>query len=182
MDEPEYCPIGWAAKPMACERTEDGYAVFNFTMTVPNAGYQICEGGLFGTVEGGGYVVVNSGSTAGATLSFNIDIYMPCNFDPIQTYEVRLYLCDEAGELTCFSFPFNFTCELPCGGGDSGSGGNSAPETEETHSGRRILYLPQSCQLYLDGRMAGRRKAAHRRVVQCAWRKDISMHRCLTAD
>lgn len=83
-------------------------------MTVPNYGYKLCDGGLWGTVDGEGYVDIISGSTNGNSFSFNVDIAIPCDFEQSDTFTVRLYLCDSEGELTCFEFPFLFNCGLNC--------------------------------------------------------------------
>jgi PKD repeat protein len=117
-EPPTDCPIKWyPPKQMACDKNVNDYSLFNFSMTVPNYGYKLCDGGLWGTVDGGGYLDIISGSINGNSFSFNVDIAIPCDFEQSDTFTVRLYLCDSEGELTCFEFPFLFNCGLNCGRG-----------------------------------------------------------------
>ncbi|MBK9254342.1 MAG: T9SS type A sorting domain-containing protein [Saprospiraceae bacterium] len=114
-EPPTNCPFKWfPPKEMECVKVVEGYSIFNFAMNVHNNGYKICDGGLWGTVDGGGYVEVVSGTTPGHTFSFNIDIAIPCDFEESDTFTVRLYLCDSLGVITCFEFPFLFNCGLEC--------------------------------------------------------------------
>ncbi len=124
---PTECPHYWNIKDMSCTGEAGGNIVFDFPeMTVNGGEYQLCEEGLFGTVDGG-TVVVTSGSVNGIWLTFDIDILIPAaTFVPGQVYDLRLYLCDFEGEVVCYLFHYQLDCPEE-GGGEGERGTLKAP-------------------------------------------------------
>ena len=118
---PEDCEAQWATKYDTCDSQQGGYAVFNMPiMSIYVGSYVLCNNGLFGTIEGGGMVVINSESLVNGWLTFSHDILMPSNFDQSLEYKLRLYLCDGDGAIVCYLFPYRLTCS---GGGEGGGSG-----------------------------------------------------------
>lgn len=115
MDTPEDCIQKWAPKSAGPCRVEGGMAYFNFSMNldIPN-GYQLCEGGAFGSVDGG-MIMVNHANIANRKFRFDIDIIVPCGFTSGDIYDVRLYFCDSKGNTVCWHFPLILKCEQDCG-------------------------------------------------------------------
>lgn len=109
---PSDCVEEWDIKPLLCSKERDNYVEFNFDMSVPHNGYILCEGGLFGTIDGGGIVEVLNAQIQGTKLNFSLNILMPSNYNPNQIYYLRLYLCNSRGEMVCYLFPFQLVCNL----------------------------------------------------------------------
>lgn len=122
---PEDCVAAWTPKNMTCTSTENGEYVFNIQKQVYAGPYSLCAGGLFGTVDGGGYVTINGTPTTNfGVFTFNIDIRIPTNeFDNCTTYNLKLYLCDHLGNIVCYHFPFVLCCGTGTGGGGGIGGG-----------------------------------------------------------
>ena len=147
---PQNCVATWGEKPDTCDFESQGNYVFNIpNMTVVgNGSYSLCDGGLFGTIDGGGTVVVNSANVSGLYLSFDITIVMPsATFVSGNGYELRLYLCDDQGNPVCYLMPYElFIGE--CGGG-SGGEGMGRPNTGRIYSHFDILPNPASDKLII---------------------------------
>ena len=57
-------------------------------------------------------VVITSGNYANGFIEFDIEILIPVDdFISGETYRIRLYICDEEGNLVCLLFPYRLTCE-----------------------------------------------------------------------
>jgi len=122
---PDDCVAAWTPKNMTCTSTENGEYVFNIKKQVYAGPYDLCAGGLFGTVDGGGYVEVNDADVAFGVFTFDIDIRIPITAfeNCTTTYNLKLYLCDHLGNIVCYHFPFVLCCGSGGGtGGGSGSG------------------------------------------------------------
>ncbi len=112
---PSECAEEWDTKELTCAENElvEDYLFFPaFTMYVPNNGYTICDGGLFGTIDGGGTVEVTHAQIQGQYLSFSLNIWMPENYNTHITYDLRIYLCNNRGEMVCYLFPLELICNL----------------------------------------------------------------------
>lgn len=109
---------------MTCTGTENGEYVFNIKKQVYAGPYSLCTGGLFGTVDGGGYVTVNGTPTAAFNIfTFDIDIRIPISiFDNCSLYNLKLYLCDHLGNVVCYHFPFILCCDASRNGGSDANG------------------------------------------------------------
>lgn len=111
---PQDCAMEWTVKNMACSGSDGGnLVIFNFAMSVNIGNLQLCNGGLFGTVDGGIVDVITPSPTAsGGVLTFNVNMIIPCDsFVSGEVYEMRLYLCTQEGDLECLLFPFRLFCD-----------------------------------------------------------------------
>lgn len=113
---PENCVANWDPKPVDCERSDmEGYAVFDYDMTVNLGPYELCDGELSATLEGGMAIITNS-MIVGNQLSFSAQLLVPENFTQSSTsttgdeYILRIYLCDPLGNIVCYGFPLDLTC------------------------------------------------------------------------
>ena len=118
---PTECIEEWIAKDVgsSCEIVGEQIK-YNFTMSnllLASNSLQLCHGNMWASIEGGGNAVVDSGSITGNIISFDIDIFMPCDYDQDQeSYELRIQVCDENGDFVCLLFPLIFPkCSLDCG-------------------------------------------------------------------
>lgn len=113
---PTTCIAEWFPKGMTCTSVDASYVRFDLpamSIAVPGglSNYQLCDGGLFGTVEGGGIVNVTSGGPSNNQIQFDIEILIPVSlFVSGQVYNIRLYLCDSEGDPVCLLFPYRLTC------------------------------------------------------------------------
>jgi hypothetical protein len=120
---PTTCVENWTPKTFDCTSNGNGEVVFDLdTMTIMAQGttaYMLCDGNLWGSIEGGGTVTVQQPpSTSGTQLTFDIIVTMPsAGFVSGQVYNMRLYLCDESGQSVCYLIPLKLNCRLDGGGG-----------------------------------------------------------------
>lgn len=111
---PTNCGLEWSVKNMACSGSDGGnLVIFNFNMSVNVGNLELCNGGLFGTVDGGKvYILTPSPTSSGGVFTFNVDMVIPCDsFVSGEIYNMRLYLCTEEGDLECLLFPFRLFCD-----------------------------------------------------------------------
>lgn len=124
-DVPDECVAEWSPKNMSCTGEEDGNYIFNISKSVYAGPYELCGGGLFGTIDGGGTVRINpiGNSVILNVFTFNIDILIPIDsFVDGHVYNLRLFLCDHLGNIVCYYFPLR----LYCSGHRSGSGARNS--------------------------------------------------------
>lgn len=127
---PTDCVAVWATKPVNCTRSEDGMLTYNFTMgngMIPAGQYEICDFGLQSTIMDendesieGAVVSVNYGYLSNGYFVFSVDFSVPCEFAGGDVI-LRLYFCDDRGNLVCFYFPLHLNrCALDCDDGRDG--------------------------------------------------------------
>jgi len=152
-DPPEECAQEWVEKPVECIGSENGFYIVNFDMNVGNIGLQECDGGLFGTIDGGGFVDIIS-SSIGDEVIFSSTIYIPCDNNEIQqSYELRIYMCNGSGQFVCYSFPFNLECNRECEGPDSslGTNGRSSENDGLSDLGKKYIdVFPNPTSSFLN--------------------------------
>lgn len=108
------CLNKWDTKSVSCTRSQDGTLTYNFAMSPGMIGsgiYHVCDSGVHTTltdkddhVISGGTAVVNVGFQSGLSFVFDVDINVPCEYEG-GIINLRLYFCDDAGNLTCYLFP-----------------------------------------------------------------------------
>jgi len=146
-DLPTDCAISWLEKTMGCDRAEGDYIVYTFDMIVDLDPYQVCEDGLFGTIDGGGFVLNIDYTEINNSLDFSLEMHMPCDADLSQVYDLRLYLCNDQGEVICYKFPFRFTCSHDCD-----KTGKRSSSTGDSEFGNLSIYPnPARDNIYIDG-------------------------------
>ncbi len=118
-EPPEECVEGWVPKPLKSQCViEDGQIKYSFVMQdlgLLTSGLQACDGEIWSNIEDG-TAVVNSASISNNSISFDIDIFMPCDFDQSQiVHELKIFVCNSAGDMVCLLFPLKLPdCDLPC--------------------------------------------------------------------
>lgn len=113
---PENCVANWDPKPVECTGNNvSGYAEFDYDMTVDLGPYELCDGELSATLEGGMVLLTNS-SIVGNQLSFTAQLLVPGNFAQSSSsvvgdeYILRIYLCDDQRNVVCYGFPLDLRC------------------------------------------------------------------------
>jgi hypothetical protein len=104
------CAYDTTIQNLSCEKFENGNMIFPFDWSIDLNGYTLCENGLTGYLNNGGIVNVISSEINGTKLDFIINLSMPDNTDLLQDFELRLYLCDEFGNSSCFLIPLSLSC------------------------------------------------------------------------
>ena len=151
IDPPVECVAAWASKQMTCTGEENGFIEFDFgqMLIYGPADYELCDGGLWGTIEGGS-VEVNAAHTNGIQLYFDITVLMPtATFVSGETYEMRLYLCDERGNTVCYLIPLELICESGHEGG-GGEGRSSELSSLYEFDGYAIYPNPATERLIIN--------------------------------
>lgn len=140
---PTHCVSVWAAKPVACTRGGDGQLTYNFTMNsgIQTLSYQLCDFGLQASVLDanddpidGVNITINSFGQTSFTFQFDVDISVPCGLEGTTIY-LRLYFCDDEGNIVCYLFPLILSdCSDDCGElGDGGSDGRSRADNYQNN-------------------------------------------------
>lgn len=153
--------MAWSTKSKSCSGLEEDFLVYDFQMTVSLFEYQVCESGLFASIDGGAVEgLTYTKNPALNTLTFDLEMHMPCDMDTSLIYDLKVMFCDEDGGVICYGFPFKFACSLDCD--DRNLPRSQSPELAKSEI--RIFPNPARDILMLDNQ-AGLDEDATKEII-----------------
>jgi|GEM_PF-6527438 len=111
------CTEKWNAKTTSdCDVVGD-MIQYSFNMTnvaLSNPDLELCGSNTIATVNSGA-AMVSDVVLQNGEISFDTDIFFPCDYDPSGEYLLKVILCDERGDLVALCFPLQLgSCNKNC--------------------------------------------------------------------